>query len=299
MNLSYCVWRRRTQGPLPVAPLAGLTEKLIVWYTGNSRSATLDLADMDSLSGFLDAGGRLFITGQDIGQELNATQFYQNRLHARLRDTTLLLYFAFGNRGDSLGQLFGQTQTAGTQGANNQTSRDGIAPDSLARAFLYYDTVTRQMAGICYHDQATEARVIYLGFGFEALNRPTGHPTFESRVTFFQKCFDWLTGASGMAELEPDRVMESRLDVQPNPSPASALISYAISNPAFVKLRVFSTTGALVRTLSQGQCPAGAYQVGWDCRDNQGLPVKPGIYICRLDSGAFTSSRKLIRCRRI
>ena len=89
------------------------------------------------------------------------------------------------------------------RGANNQTSRDGIAPDSPARAFLYYDTLTQQVAGICHHDPTTQARVIYLGFGFEALNRPTGHPTYESRVTFFRKCHDWLIGASGIAELGP------------------------------------------------------------------------------------------------
>ena len=298
LNLSYCIWRRRSQGPLPVAPLAGLAEQLVVWYTGNSRRATLDQADMDSLSAFLDAGGRLFITGQDIGQELSATRFYQDRLHARLRDTTLLLYYAFGNRGDSLGQLFSQSQTAGTQGANNQTSRDGILPDSLARAFLYYDTLTRQVAGICHHDATTNARVIYLGFGFEALNRPTGHPTYESRVTFFRKCHDWLIGASGIADPGTPTPAPQPLSVWPNPFPEEAVISYAIPIPGFVRLRVFSKVGALVRTLSQGLRPAGAGQAVWDGRDDQGAPVSPGVYICRLDAGAFAFSRKLVRVSR-
>jgi hypothetical protein len=297
LNLSFCLWRRRIQGPLPVAPLAGLREKLIIWFTGNTRTATLDAADIDSLSGFLDTGGRLFVTGQDIGQELSATPFYRNRLHARLTDTTLQLFYAFGNRNDSLGALFEQSQTAGTQGANNQTSRDGIAPDSLARAFLYYDTLTWKVAGICHHDPATQARVIYLGFGFEALNRPTGHPTYESRVSFFRKCHDWLIGASGIVESDPRPLTPSpRLDVQPSlfTSSLNPLISYSLQDAGNVSLKLFDISGKLVLTLARGYHPAGSYSY---CLSPTAYRLLDGVYICRLDVGAQSISQKLVRTR--
>jgi len=295
LGLSYCTWRRQIRGPIPISKLPEFQENLLIWYTGLTRRATLDASDMDSLSRFLDSGGRLFITGQDIGQELALTQFYQDRLHARLVDTTALLYYAFGNHADSLGALFGQTQTAGTQGANDQTSRDVIAPDSLAHAFLYYDTMTRQTAGICCHDAQTQSRVIYLGFGFEAMNRPTGHPTYDSRVTFFQKCHAWLIGAGGIAEFNPARTLGLGLAAEPNPFPSRALISYTLASPTDVRLRVYSSTGALVAVLAQGRQPTGKHRFAWNGCEGSGHAVAPGVYVLRLETGGRAFCQKLVK----
>jgi hypothetical protein len=174
---------------------------------------------MDSLTRFLDTGGQLFITGQNIGQELFADDFYRDRLHARLINPTVAPYYLYGNRQDSLGTSFGQTQSAGTGGASNQNSRDEIAPDSLARAFLLYDTTSRQVSGIYYHDPNHDSRMIYLGFGFEAVNKPSNQPTFMSRVTFFNVCYAWLTGTTGVLESPASacELLIPSVSVSPNP----------------------------------------------------------------------------------
>jgi hypothetical protein len=295
LGLSYCLWRRRAQGPVPISALAGFRDNFITWYTGNSHTGTLNSDDIDSLTRFLDLGGRLFVTGQDIGQELSATPFYQNRLHARLQDTTVLLYYAFGNRNDSLGRTLGQTQTAGPQGAGNQNSRDEIAPDSLARAFLLYDTISGKIAGICHADPVTQSRLVYLGFGFEALNRPTAHPEYDSRVTFFSACYNWLIGASGVSGPEAPTHDPRPLSASPNPFPASTVVQYGSPGSTQVSLRIYSATGALVRILTDGRQPAGLSRVIWDGCDNRGRPVEAGVYLCRLAAGGRLETGKLIK----
>jgi hypothetical protein len=296
LSLSYCTWRRQTQGPVPISKLSEFRENLIVWYTGLTRHGTLDTADMDSLSRFLDSGGRLFITGQDIGQELDLTRSFQDTLHARLVNDSAQLYYALGNHADSLGAQFGPTQTAGLQGANNQTSRDAIAPDSLAHAFLLYDTLTPDTAGIYYRDPRTGSRIIYLGFGFEALNRPTGHPAFDSRVTFFQKCHDWLIGASGLDENFAVRNPQFALTVSPNPFTQSLDPSISFSVPAAgnVSLRLYDISGRLVSTLVSGCRAAGSYSYSLLTTR---YSLARGVYILRLATGNRVLCRKLVKLR--
>ena len=282
---------------MPVSKLSGFRENLIVWYTGLTRHGTLDTTDMANLSQFLDSGGRLFVTGQDIGKELAFTPFYQDTLHARLIDTSAQYYYAFGNHADSLGALFSQTQTAGLQGANNQTSRDAITPDSLAHAFLLYDTLAPDTAaGIYYHDPQTQSRFIYLGFGFEALNRPTGHPAYDSRVTFFKKCNDWLIGASGLEENVAVRTSHFALSIAPNPFAQSLnpSISYSLPVAGNVSLKLFDASGRLVSTLASGHHPAGSYSCSLLTTH---YSLASGVYILRLETGDRALCRKLVQLR--
>ena len=62
---------------------------LAIWFTGDEYTNTLMAADQVSLQTYLDSGGRLFLTGQDIGYDIVTVQnnggpgsFYQNHLRA-------------------------------------------------------------------------------------------------------------------------------------------------------------------------------------------------------------------------
>lgn len=60
--------------------------KLVIWFTGREFSdmtpITLTAIDQANIQAYLDNGGRLFLTGQDIGYEIGSTSFYQNYLRA-------------------------------------------------------------------------------------------------------------------------------------------------------------------------------------------------------------------------
>jgi subtilisin family serine protease len=66
-------------------PLNTLNQyKLVIWFTGREFSditpITLTAIDQANIQAYLDNGGGLFLTGQDIGYEIGSTSFYQNYL---------------------------------------------------------------------------------------------------------------------------------------------------------------------------------------------------------------------------
>ena len=81
----------------------------------------------------------------------------------------------------------------------------------------------------------------------------------------------------------------------PNPFNPSTTIDYSVpeGEVAEVALRIYDLRGRLIRSLVSGERSAGRYSVRWDGRDNEGREVGSGVYIYRIESGSFTSTRKM------
>ena len=85
----------------------------------------------------------------------------------------------------------------------------------------------------------------------------------------------------------------------PNPFNPETWIPYQLSEPAEVKVRIYSVKGILVRTLMLGQTPAGIYQdrsraAYWDGRNDVGESVASGLYFYTLTAGDFTATRRML-----
>lgn len=81
----------------------------------------------------------------------------------------------------------------------------------------------------------------------------------------------------------------------PNPFNPSTTIEYSIEERTRVSLRIYDTTGTLVRTLiDHGQSPVGHHSVTWDGKDNAGHPVASGVYVYELSTPGFSTTRKMI-----
>jgi hypothetical protein len=190
LNISYAVWQRNINGILPISKALLTSYKLIIWYTGDAYQNTLDEEDQDSLRRFLSRGGNLLLTGQNIAFDLRNTDFLREVLNAEFVRDTVYGYNIFGNTNDSFGRLFTVTSTVGAGGANNQRSRDEIAPINIALPFLLYDTLTNQVAGIYF--QRESSKVVFLAFGIEAINRPVQRPEYMSRLEFIRKILSYF-----------------------------------------------------------------------------------------------------------
>jgi uncharacterized repeat protein (TIGR01451 family) len=78
-GVEFNTWDLRTDPDLPSAFLNSYTN--VVWFTGNSYPGPI-LPYEDQLATFLDGGGRLFMSGQDIlDQEAGTTAFVHDYLH--------------------------------------------------------------------------------------------------------------------------------------------------------------------------------------------------------------------------
>jgi uncharacterized repeat protein (TIGR01451 family) len=78
-NIAYSVWDLGSEPNLPESYLTAHTK--VVWFTGNSYPAPLAGYE-DELTAFLDNGGGLFMSGQDIlDQSAGKTAFVHDYLH--------------------------------------------------------------------------------------------------------------------------------------------------------------------------------------------------------------------------
>ena len=76
---AYDVWDLATDPVLPASVLT--THRSVFWWTGNTYPAPLGGYE-DELATFLDGGGRLFLSGQDVlDQAAGTTAFVRNYLH--------------------------------------------------------------------------------------------------------------------------------------------------------------------------------------------------------------------------
>ena len=106
-------------------------------------------------------------------------------------------------------------------------------------------------------------------------------------------------------ELAGDEYIVDSLELMqnyPNPFNPNTVIRYQLPASSDVKLSIYNTTGQLVRTLVNGEMPAGSHAITWDATDNSGQRVASGVYLYVIRAGdpssgsgqAFTSQKKLI-----
>jgi hypothetical protein len=199
LGVTWCQWNRPSGGLLPYAQLSRLKSNTVIWYSGNTNTGTIPVQDRDSLASYAQTGTNLFITGQNIAEELRDAPFLESICGCRFDSSGWSGVFAFGNRQDSLGSFVAGTATAGIGSAGNQTSRDVISPVGNSSGFLVYDSVTVRSAAT-RRQIPSGGKVVFTGFGFEAVTRPQGRPTYFSRVQLMDLILTWFGVPTGIEE---------------------------------------------------------------------------------------------------
>ncbi len=178
----YEVWNEIDDGSIGAADIIGYTA--VIWMTGIAGDIEPD--NITALEALLDGGGALLMTGQDVGWQLNYygdpadLAFYNDYLHADYildnsgyRDLT-------GIPGDPVGDGLA-FDIGGGDGSGNQDWPSEIEPRTGASSVLEYSPGAE---GALRYD--TGHRLVYLAFGFEAVN------TAADRDTLMSRCLDWL-----------------------------------------------------------------------------------------------------------
>jgi immune inhibitor A len=181
---------------------------ILIWFTGDQRADVFPAADVQDLMDYLDGGGRLFLTSQDVTEKLSASGehidsvFLADYLHASyggVRDKPYAIVPDYP-LGDSLYLFLG-----GYDAPDNQVSKDILIPDSLASKVVEYADVwfapTDSAAGIRYEGNF---KVMLFGFGFEAIDS-TGRvlygDTLSKPVEVMHSVLDWLQAPSHAGSL--------------------------------------------------------------------------------------------------
>ena len=80
----------------------------------------------------------------------------------------------------------------------------------------------------------------------------------------------------------------------PNPFNPETVIEYQLPAAGRVSLKIYDMMGREVRTLVQGEQPAGYHRVQWDGRDQDGKKLNSGVYLYRIEAGSFSQTRKVV-----
>jgi subtilisin family serine protease len=159
---------------------------------------SLDSSDRRVLKHYLNNGGKLYISGQDIGWDLQdpsgneylddpsgCTDFYQNYLKAT---------YLGDNGGTSATGIAGDTLTDNLSSNLYQPGRasDEQFPDYFnlngSAVYCFNYGVTTNRGGLHWEDTVSGTKLVYTGFGYEAIT------TASTRQTFMDRIMRWFMG---------------------------------------------------------------------------------------------------------
>ena len=87
------------------------------------------------------------------------------------------------------------------------------------------------------------------------------------------------------------------IDNYPNPFNPETRIRYYLSSARFISLKIFNQKGELIRSLENGFKQSGIHIAIWDGKNEYGLNVSSGIYICQLQIDSYSQSLKIIKSK--
>lgn len=80
----------------------------------------------------------------------------------------------------------------------------------------------------------------------------------------------------------------------PNPFNPVTNLGFRIAEFGLVRLEIYDILGRKITILVNEELNPGVYEVVWDGRDENGIPVANGIYIYRITAGNYTQAHRMI-----
>ena len=291
---SFATWDRNA------ATVSGTTLSnfdIVVWQCGWAFP-TVDAEDRAALAEYLDGGGSLFLTGQDIGWEMNseggdAIAWYHDYLHTNYVNDDTNDFTLEGVADDPVSDGISLTISGG-DGANNQDYPSDVDPrDAYATTIFSYDA-SRNGAT---RAETETYKVVYFAFGYEAINNAA------DRGIVMQRIVDWLApdvvavpgGDAGQADLPA--AATHLAGAYPNPFNPQTTIVFNLAREQEVKLAVFDLLGRHVVDLVHGRFVAGEHPVLWNGRDTAGREVSSGTYMVQMVTEDAVRSSKMMLVR--
>jgi len=267
-------------------PSVDLTNfSLICWSSGNALPV-FEQYEVDAIEPVLDNGGRLFINGQDIGEDIFdangqsqfAQSFYNNYLHANYISSWGLSYFFNGLAGDPIGDGLSFPLAD-----IYPRDPDEFGPyDASSTSILKFGTLTKYNS---VRADDGNSRVVYLGFGLEQIADQS------IRDTIIARSLRWLLVGFSPTNVDDNIKNASSFNLKqnyPNPFNPSTTISYSLGDESDVSLKVYDIMGREVTELVNTKQPAGSYEVQFDAST-----LASGMYFYKLTAGNYITVKKM------
>lgn len=97
-------------------------------------------------------------------------------------------------------------------------------------------------------------------------------------------------GVETIAEAKPSFYLQN----YPNPFSGKTSISFSLPGDGKVSIDIYDINGRIVKNLTDAHYKPGTSAVVWNGDDDQGYPVKPGMYVCRLTTGNSSGAVRMV-----
>ncbi|MBP6978450.1 MAG: serine hydrolase [Bacteroidales bacterium] len=252
---------------------------VVIWFTGFQEEQTLTPYNQEVLSQYLENGGNLFLSGQNISEDLEESPFLKDYLHVKhINDTYTGQDTLIGTPGDPIGDNLYLTFNQGMD-AMYQLSMSELEPVSGGEVvFQYFSSATG--AAISY--QSPVYKTVFFGFGFEGINE------LEKRLEVLQRILEFFGSYVGTEE-EPVQTDAETVRIFPNPLQDPSLLSYVLERPGMVSLMIYDAKGSLVRKVDGQFQTAGIHHLAF-----QPGELLPGMYLYRFICDEISEVKKLL-----
>ncbi len=266
----------------------------------STADETFSAAEQETVKTFLRSGGKLFVSGSEIGWDLDYKgstsdkNFYQQFLKAQFiadapNNGQSAVYYKMepvgGKIFDGLGVM---NFDNGTQGTINVMWPDVINGVNGGVNCLAYTGIASNYAGVSYEGPfpggTIAGKIVNIGVPFESIYPDSVRNAFMEKIlAFFEK---------PMIVQRNDETTPANFSLSqnyPNPFNPTTVISYQLSVDSKVTLRIFDLLGQVVATLVDGAVRAGEHMAVFE-----GGNLSSGVYFYRLQAGEYVETRKMI-----
>ena len=286
-----------------VTGLVSLSQYQTVDYIlGDESTAdeTFSSAEQETVKTFLRHGGKLFVSGSEIGWDLDSKgtatdkDFYQQFLKAQYiadapNNGQSGVYYAIGPVAGKIFDGLGVINfDNGTHGTINVKWPDVINGVNGGVNCLSYTGVTSNYAGVSYEGMlpggTVSGKVVNIGVPFETMYPDSvRNLLMEKILAFFEKPMT-VKRDGGIA---PEDF--SLYQNYPNPFNPTTVISYQLPVFSKVTLKVYDVLGREAATLVNEEQSPGRKEVLWNAKD-----LSSGVYIYKLQAGSFVETKRMM-----
>jgi len=280
------------------AVLAGMVDlaayDAVFWLLGDEStvSETFSSTEQNLVRNYLIQGGRLFVSGSEVGWDLDAQgsssdqAFFHNYLKAALGVDDSQSYTINGVTGTPFAGIT-LNYDDGSHGVYAENFPDAFLTNGGSQAVLRY--ANNMIAATAYTGTfaagSNVGQVVLLGIPFETIYQA------DQRLALMTATLDYfgLSTVLALDDHQPQQPVARLMVPYPNPFNSNTQIRFQLQHPGRVTLQVFDLQGRLVRTLGQDHYAAGSWQIPFQAGE-----LSSGVYLVRLQAAGVSQSRKII-----
>lgn len=272
---------------------------MVFWFLGDESTIdeTFDATEQLRLSQYLENGGNLFVSGSEIGWDLD-------REHSGTWQTDTLFYRHYLKASLIYDGNFNMTSVKGVSGglfdniqfpigtAYQEDYPDDVDPNNGSFAVMEYQynraNNVPMKSGVAYSgnfgSSSNLGKIVYFSFALESVSNQS------SVIKVINKVLEFFDQSTFVEELNFEKITDYKLyNNFPNPFNPSTLIAFQLPETAIVTLEIFNILGEQIEILTNGEFGKGIYEVEWNASKYAG-----GVYFAKFKAGNYTNTLKLL-----